>query len=86
MKYRIRVTARAMGEADAAAEWIAEHLSPAQAERWYQGLFTQIETLTSQPLRCPVIAEGRRFNEELRELLHGKRKSKHRIIFTIRGV
>ena len=47
MRDRIRVTARAMGEADAAAPWIAEHLSPAQAERWYQGLFAEIETLTS---------------------------------------
>jgi plasmid stabilization system protein ParE len=58
---------------------------PAQAERWYQGLFARIETLTNQPLRCPVIAESCKFPEELRELRYGKRKNKHRIIFTIRG-
>jgi plasmid stabilization system protein ParE len=74
-----------MGSADAAAQWIAEHSSPAQAERWYQGLFERIETLTSQPLRCPVIAESRRFPEELRELLYGKRNKKYRIVFAIRG-
>jgi plasmid stabilization system protein ParE len=85
LKYRIRVTARAMGGADAAAQWIAEHSSPAQAERWYQDLFEQIETLTSQPLRCPVIAESHRFPEELRELPYGKRNNKYRIVFAIRG-
>jgi plasmid stabilization system protein ParE len=74
-----------MGGADAAARWIAEHSSPAQAERWYQGLFERMETLSGQPLRCPVIAESRRFPEELRELLYGKRNNKYRIIFTIRG-
>jgi len=36
--YRLRVTARAVADADEAYAWIAEHLSPAQAERWYQGL------------------------------------------------
>jgi plasmid stabilization system protein ParE len=67
------------------ARWIAEHRSPAQAERWYQGLFARIETIADQPLRCPVIAESRRFPEELRELLYGRRPNKYRIIFTIRG-
>ncbi len=84
MRYRIRVTARAMGDADSAAQWIAEHSSPTRAERWYQGLFERIETLTSQPLRCPVIAESRRFPEGLRELLYGNRNNKYRIIFAIR--
>jgi plasmid stabilization system protein ParE len=74
-----------MGDADAASQWIAEHHSPVRAERWYQGLFARIETLTRQPLRCPVIAESRRFPEELRELLYGRRNNKYRIIFTIRG-
>jgi plasmid stabilization system protein ParE len=85
LKYRIRVTARAMGGADAAAQWIAQHSSPAQAERWYQGLFERIETLGSQPLRCPVIAESRGFPEEPRELLYGKRNNKYRIVSMVRG-
>jgi plasmid stabilization system protein ParE len=82
--YRLRVTARAVGDADAAYAWIAEHLSPAQAERWYQGLFEKMETLTRQPTRCPRAAESDRFPEELRELLYGKRNNKYRILFTIR--
>ena len=84
MTYRLRVTARAVADADEAYAWIAEHLSPAQADRWYEGLFEQMETLTRRPTRCPVRPESDKFPEELRQLLYGKRKSKHRIIFTIR--
>jgi plasmid stabilization system protein ParE len=82
--YRLRVTARAVADADEAYAWIAEHLSPVQAERWYQGLFKQTETLTQQPLRRPLAAESDQLPEELRELLYGKRKNKYRIIFAIR--
>jgi plasmid stabilization system protein ParE len=81
--YRLRVTARAVGDSDEAYAWIAEHLSPAQGERWYQGLFKQMETLTRQPSRCPLAAENPKFPFEIRELLYGKRKNKYRIIFTI---
>ena len=84
MTYRLRITARAVVDADEAYAWITEHLSPAQAERWYQGLFQQMETLTQHPTRCPRAAESHKFPEELRELLYGKRKNKYRIIFTIR--
>ena len=34
MTYRLRVTARAVADADAAYAWIAEHISPARAERF----------------------------------------------------
>ena len=57
MTYRLRVAARAVADADEAYAWFAEHLTSAQAERWYQGLFRQIETLTRQPARCPRAAE-----------------------------
>lgn len=82
--YRIEITGRAQADADNAYEWMNEHISPAQAERWYQGLFKQIETLTRQPMRCPLAIENDRFPEEIRELLYVKRNNKFRIIFTIR--
>ena len=43
-----------------------------------------METLNRHPEHCPHAAESDKSSEELRELLCGKRKSKHRIIFTIR--
>jgi plasmid stabilization system protein ParE len=82
--YRLRVTARAVADADEAYAWIAEHFSTGKAESWYQGLFKQMETLTRLPLRCPRAAESDKFPEELRELLYGKRNNKYRIIFAIR--
>jgi hypothetical protein len=44
-----------------------------------------METLTYQPSRCPLAAENPKFPFEIRELLYGKRKNKHRIIFTMRN-
>ena len=85
MTYRLRVTARAVVDADETHAWITEHGSPEQADRWYQGLFKQMETLTKHPTRCPRAAESDRFPEELRELLYGRGKNKHRIIFSIRN-
>jgi plasmid stabilization system protein ParE len=83
--YQIEITARAQADADAAYAWIAEHLSPERAERWYQGLFKQIETLTRQPQRCPLALENYEFPEEIRVLLYGKRANKYKILFTIRA-
>ena len=85
MNYRLRVTARAVADADEAHAWIAQNLSLARADRWYQGLFEQMETLTRQPTRCPRAAESDKFSMELRELLYGKGKSKYRVLFTIRA-
>ena len=84
--YRIEITAQAQADADEAYAWMAEHISPTFAEKWYQELFKQIETLTRHPTRCPVAAESRKFAEAIRELVYGKRRHKHkyRILFAIR--
>jgi plasmid stabilization system protein ParE len=84
--YRLEITDRARDDADAAFEWMAENISPAFAEKWYQGLYKQIGTLTKLPTRCPVARESRKFPEKIQELLYGKPKHKHkyRILFTIR--
>ena len=84
--YRIEIADQARDDADAAYEWMREHISPAYAEAWYQGLFKQVETLTRHPARCPVARESGRFPEEIRELVYGKRRHKHkyRILFAIR--
>lgn len=86
MTWRIEITARARDDADTIHAWMAENISPAFAEKWYQELFDQIETLTKQPARCPVAPESRKVAEEIRELTHGKQKHKHkyRILFAIR--
>ena len=84
--YRLEITDRARQDADAAYAWLAENVSPAFAEKWYQGLFKQIETLTKFPARCPVARESRKFDEQIQELIYGKGRHKHkyRILFVIR--
>ncbi len=37
------------------------------------------------PARCPLAPENDEFEEEIRELLYGKRQHRYRILFTIRG-
>lgn len=83
--HRIEVTARARDDADEAFTWLAAKVSPTFAVSWYQGLFEQIETLAKLPTRCPVAAESVKFADEVRELIYGKRRHKHkyRILFSI---
>ncbi len=84
MKYRIEIASSAKADIREAARWLSEQASPAEANKWLAGLHRAMGTLEKQPLRCPVAAESHNFPVEIRELLHGRRKSgKHRIIFTI---
>jgi plasmid stabilization system protein ParE len=87
MTYRIVVEPAAEREIRSAVRWKTENASAAVAARWYNGLTKKIDSLRRQPSRCPLAAENDQFPEEIRELLYGppgKRKHKHRIIFTIR--
>ena len=84
MKYRIELAATAKADIRQQAQWLRDQASPAAAERWLAGLYKVIDTLQTRPQPCPVAAENGKFPEEIRALLHGRRKHKHRIIFTLR--
>jgi len=84
MIYRVIVEPTANREIREAVRWIAQNLSPRVAARWFNGLEKKMTTLGRQPLRCPIAAENDKFLEEIRELLHGGRKNRYRIIFTVR--
>ena len=83
MRYRIELAATAKADIREQARWLRDRASPARAERWLAGLYRAIGTLETRPLRCPVAAESDKFPEEIRELLHGRRGHKHRIIFKV---
>jgi plasmid stabilization system protein ParE len=85
MDYRIRLTLRAVADAEDAHGWMAEHLSPLQAARWYVGLFDAIESLRSFPHRCPLAPEADAYGEPIRQLLYGKRRNAYRILYVVRG-
>jgi plasmid stabilization system protein ParE len=84
MTYHVIIEPTADRSIQEAFRWITENRSPAAAVKWYHGLEKKILTLRTHPHRCPVAAENDKFPEEIRELLHGKPRQKHRIMFTIR--
>jgi plasmid stabilization system protein ParE len=69
---------RDIGEA---YEWIAEQNAEA-AVRWYNRLLEVICSLDVFPERAPLAPESKSFNREIREILHGRRQHKYRILFT----
>ena len=83
MKYRVDLTARAEHDRDAAFDWYAENYSLDFAARWYNGLTRAIRDLAMNPQQCGFALENDKFPFDLRELLYGGRRHKHRVLFTI---
>jgi plasmid stabilization system protein ParE len=86
MKYRIELAATAKADIRSQARWLAEEVSPAAADKWLVGLYKAIDILQTRPLRCPVAAECDKFPDEIHELVYGKRgkrRHKHRNVFTV---
>jgi plasmid stabilization system protein ParE len=82
MTYEIKISSEADQEADEVYEWIARD-SLRNASRWYLGLIDAIQTLSENPQRCPLAPDDGAFDDEVRQLLYGKRKGVYRILFTI---
>ena len=81
------VEASARVEIAQAYLWLAER-SPDDAERWFNRLYATIESLELFPERCPLAPESQFFNREIRQIFHGRRQHKYRILFAVsdRGV
>ena len=85
MKYQIVFTWRARADALDAFRWIAER-SPTAATRWYAGLEKAIASLEKTPRRHPIAEdESEQLGIELHQMLYGRRRGIHRILFSIEG-
>jgi len=62
--------------------WLAEH-DPEAADLWFDGIYETIGSLEMFPERCPLAPENKYFREEIREIFHGRRHHKYRILFTV---
>lgn len=62
--------------------WIAERDIEA-ADRWFYDIYDTIGSLEMFPERCPLAPESKFLNHEIREILHGRRQYKYRILFTV---
>jgi plasmid stabilization system protein ParE len=77
------MTARAEEDRDRAFEWYAANYSIEFAIRWFNGITRAMRSLSNRPERCHRARESEVFNVDVLELLHGRRRTKHRILFQI---
>ena len=81
MKYQVEISPRATRDAEEIYLWIREN-SPLHADRWFNGLVDSIYSLERNPKRCPLAPENDAFEEEIRQLLYGRRR-RYRILFAV---
>ena len=83
-RYRVIITPSAERDIEQAYLWIAERDEDAAA-RWFNRLLDVVNTLETFPERCPVAPESVMLGVEIRQILHGKRQHKYRVLFNVRG-
>lgn len=64
--------------------WLAERNADA-ADRWFGDLYEAIGSLEVVPERAPLAPESKYLDREIREIFHGRRHHKYRILFTVTG-
>ena len=67
-----------------AYDWLAER-EPEAAIRWFNRIYDTIGTLELFPERAPLAPEAGFFQAQIREIFHGRRQHKYRILFTVDG-
>jgi plasmid stabilization system protein ParE len=83
MKYKVSLTVRAEQDRDRAFDWYTANYSNSFAARWLDGVTRAMYSLARDQYRCSKAAETSRFPFELYELLYGRRRGKHRILFRV---
>jgi plasmid stabilization system protein ParE len=83
VRYRVLLTSRAEMDVEAVLRWFCEQGANKSGARWLMRLQAKIKTLESQPGRCGLAAESGDIGDEVRELLMGLGRYKHRILFKI---
>ena len=83
MAYRVRLTPEAEADIEEIYRWLIAR-TPLRGPEWFNGMIDAIESLASHPERCPLAPETAFFTEEIRQLLYGRGRGVHRILFTIK--
>lgn len=82
MKFRVFVTANAKQDLRSYYELAAER-APHTAEKWLTRFELAINSLDSNPDRCPVAPENDAVTPQIHQLIFGKRSGAYRVLFTI---
>jgi len=83
MTFRVEIAWKAAREIEEQYQWLAKR-SRAAAARWRRSLLDAVASLEENPERFGEAPEAE-YHEGLRQLIHGKRRKTHRILFEIRG-
>ncbi len=82
MKFRVVLQRLAVEDLELAYTWAARK-APATAARWFDRFQASLQSLDTNPQRCPHAREHGKLDVELRETLFGRRPNVYRAIFTI---
>ena len=83
MAFRVEIEPQAFDDLNSIADYIKASSSFAVAETWFNAVIDDIASLKEMPARCPVAPESEDLGQEVRILLHGRRKRTYRIYYTI---
>ena len=81
-RWRVIVELPAQRDIAEAHLWLAER-EPNAADRWFNSIYDTIGSLEVFPARCPLAPESKTLRTEIREIFHGRRQHKYRILFTV---
>jgi plasmid stabilization system protein ParE len=82
MSYRVVVQRLARQDLEEAYLWAANH-APETTARWLRRFQGALQTLNTNPERCPLAPESRKTDLVLRQWLFGKRPNVFRVIFSV---
>ncbi len=83
MVFRVSLSPSAIADAESAYLWYKQQ-NQALADAWFNELTEAINSLENFPARCPVAAESKDLDREVRQLIYRKSKgSSYRILFGI---
>lgn len=80
--YQVIILPSAESNINDAYAWLIERDVDA-AIRWYNRLMELILSLNTFPERAPLAPEAKSLRREIREIFHGRRQYKYRILFTV---
>ena len=85
MSYRVVLTHKAEADVESVLKWFHNQQAAEAGGRWLTSLLAKLDTLESLPERCRLAAEAADLGQEIRELLFGRKRFKHRLLFRIVG-
>src|ERR1700681_3139535 len=84
MVYRVRLTPRAAGDADAIYRRVTAE-APFAGHRWYRKLIGTLQSLDTFPERGQIVEKLSRSEHLVRRILFGRKPNVYRIYYSIEG-